>query len=292
MQSGQPGPNDDLDCNVPEVPAAIPDFARAWESALQVVSPGVRRPSTLPDPSTYHEVIEPQAIFELDEKQKDGSIKTILVVPFGCERCKTIKQACSRTQPACVRCRKSNSSCEAVQGGYQILPRPKVGKPSSSRKQSTSGTCKNSKACSSAPQKPTADKLRERRMASKVQQVTQSDSGPSNRSKRPLSPSSDPVLPRKKKQTKSTSRDAEARCTVVASTEMDTECPEVSTVGPSAQVVSAAERSALKWTSVKNSRGGDEESSPEQEQLDSVPSNTPVPRVWTNVRPTQPYLKY
>lgn len=294
MQSGQPGSNNHCDRNQPDIPAAIPDFARAWESAPQVAS-SVRHPSTLPDPQSYHEVIEPQAIFELDEKQEDGSIETILVVPFGCTRCKLLKQACSRTQPACVRCRKAHSGCGVVQGGYQRLPGPKVGKPWMTRKQSAGATGENSKACSPTPQEPAPGRLRLRRKASGVGSLSQalpSTSGWSivPGSKRPLSPGSDPVPPRKKTSAKTTSRNRRAhRYTVVASKEMDIECSEVSAVGPSAQVapavVSAGEHSALKWTFVNNSRGRGEKSSPGRKHADSIPSNnTPIPRVWTNVR--------
>ncbi|KAG8221190.1 hypothetical protein J3R82DRAFT_2755 [Butyriboletus roseoflavus] len=289
MQSGQPGHNDQFDRIEPDISAAtIPDFARAWESAL---ASSVRRPSILPDPELYHKAIEPQAIFALDEKQEDGSITTILVVPFGCERCKTSKQACSRTQPACVRCRRAGLSCEVVRGGYQRLPGPKFGRPSLLKKQSTSRTCENSKDSSSAPQKPLAGRSLSIRQIPPLLQVTRSNSERSvvtRSKKRPPSPRSDPVSPRKKKKTKTTSRDAKARPshTVVASAEMDTECSEASVVGPSAQMapaaISAGERSILKWTFVNNSRRRGEKTSPGQKYLNSIPSNTPVPRVWTN----------
>ncbi|KAH0836906.1 hypothetical protein J3R83DRAFT_8721 [Lanmaoa asiatica] len=290
MQSSQPGPIDYFDRNEPDIPSAVPDFARAWESALQVAS-SVRRPSTLPGPESYHEVIEPQAIFELDEKQEDGSIMTILVVPSGCKRCRSLRQACSRMRPACVRCRKAGLSCGVVQGGYQRLPGPKVGKPSIVRKQDTSGTCENSKASLSAPKEPTAGRSRVLRTASRAASLSQAPSsnprppiapGP----KRPLSPESDSVLPRKKTQAKATSRNRKACYTVVASEEMDIQYSEASAVGPSAQIASAVVsppgRSALGWTFVNNSRGRAGRSSPGQRHVSSILSNTPTPRVWTN----------
>lgn len=261
------------DLNESDIPAAIPDLARAWESGPRVAS-AVRRPSTLPDPELYHEVIDPQAIFELDEKQADGSIETILVVPFGCQRCKSFKQACSRARPACVRCKKADVNCEVVQGSYQRLPRPKTGRPLMMGKRKTSGTCAKSEA-SSSTQKPTAGQtMRIKRIASG--------------SKRPLSPGSDSTPPRKKTQVKTQSRKGKTRCdTVASSDEMDTES-ELSGVGPSAPVpptvVSDGKRSALKWAFVNNSRVQDETSFQGQEH--SMPPESLIPRVWTNVRLT------
>ena len=282
MQSSQPGPNGYFDRNELDNPGAIPDWARAWELTVAPVASSVRRPSTLPDPQSYHEVIDTEAIFELDEKQEDGSIETIFVVPFGCKRCKTLRQACSRTRPACVRCRKGGP-CVAVQEGYQRLPGPKVGKPLMG-KQKTSGTCDKSIA-SRCTQELTAGQSRVRRIASRVA-ASPSNSGPlvAPGSKRPLSPGSDPAPRRKKAQAKTTSRKGGARClTVAPPKEMDVECSEVSAVDPSVQVVSAVvsagERSALKWTFVNR----DEKSSREQENVRSA-SNTLIPRVWANVR--------
>jgi hypothetical protein len=290
MQSSQPGSNDCFDRNEPDNPGAIPEWARAWELTGPKVASSVRRPSTLPDPQSYHEVIDPEAIFELDEEQKDGSIETIFVVPFACQRCKTLRQACSRTRPVCVRCRK-DIPCVVVQEGYQKLPGPKVGKPSMMGKQRTSGTCDKSIA-SRSTQELTAGRPRVRRIASRVV-APPSNSGPSVApgSKRPLSPGSDPVSPRKKAQAKTTSRKGEARCfTVAPPKEMEDECSEVSAMDPSAQVVSAVvstgERSALKWTFVNR----DEKSSRGEEHVHSVSSNTLIPRVWANVRLAQTVL--
>lgn len=289
MRSNQPGSNDCFDHNELDNPVAIPDWARAWESAPQVAS-SVRCPSTLPDPQSYHQVIELEAIFELDEKQEDGLIETILVVPFACKSCKTLRQACSRTRPACVRCRKAGKGlgCEVVQGGYQRLPGPKQGKL---RKQRTSGAWDASMA-PPPTQELTVGQSRVRRIASRV--ATLSQGPPSNLgssvapgSKRPLSPGSDPVPPRKKAQAKTTSRKGEARRLAVApQKELDVECSQVPAVGPSAQVasavVSAGEPGALKWTFVKI-----DESSPRgQKRVLPVPSNL-IPRVWANVRLAQ-----
>lgn len=278
--------NDHLGRDEPDNPTAIPHFARAWESASQVVSP-VRRPSTLPDPQSYHKAIEPQAIFELDERQKDGSTETIFVVPFSCERCRfSLRQACSRAQPACVRCRNAGLSCRVIQGGYQRLPGPKLGKSSPMQKQSTSGACESELSMDSFTQDRTQGRPHLRRTSSRVVSapVPSSNFEPSaaSASKRPLSPGSDLVPPRKKKaQTKTTSRKGKARCSMVApSMEMDVECSEVSAV------VSTGEHSSLKWTFVdrheKSSRG--------QEDMNVMPSNTRIPRVWTNVRLSHPCL--
>ncbi|KAF8550734.1 hypothetical protein OG21DRAFT_1513652 [Imleria badia] len=268
------------DRNEADNPTAIPHLARAWESAPQVVS-SVRRPSTLPDPHLYHEAIEPQAIFELDEEQKDGSVNTIFVVPFSCQRCKiSLKQACSRARPACVRCRNAGfRSCQVVQGGYQRLPGPKYGRPSTLQKQSTSGACEKEKSESTSPstQELTSGRSHLRRMASRVASSSQAPSSHSEPSvtlvsKRPPSPGSDCVPPRKKAQAKATSRKGKARCSTVApSKEMDVERSEVVSA-----VVSASERSSLKWTFVNRH----EKSSQGQER--SIPSNTLIPRVWTN----------
>ena len=275
MRSSQPGLND-VDRNDLDNPGAVPEFARAWKSAPEVSS--VRRPVILPDPKSYHEAVEPQAIFELDEVQDNGAIETILVVPFSCHRCRSQKQACSRARPACLRCRNANSSCVALRGGYQRLPRPKVGKSSMKGKQHRSGTCDNSESEASSTPEPSTRRTRATRIASG--------------SKRPLSPESDYVPLRKKIQARSFSRKGRTRCDTVSSDEeMDIEYSEVS-MGPSAQVASTTaeptdERSALKWTFVYDSRVEDKESSLDQDRAQSVSINAPTPRVWTNVRLTQ-----
>ncbi|KAG6381857.1 hypothetical protein JVT61DRAFT_471 [Boletus reticuloceps] len=272
MQSCQPGSNQNFDCNEPDDPTTIPAFARAWESAPQVAS-SVRRPSTLPDPQSYHEVTEPHVIFELDEKREDGSIETILVVPFGCKRCKTFaRQACSRARPTCARCENVGENCKVLHGGYQRLPGPKISKSSAMppmRRWSTSGTCNKSVVGSPTTQELTTGRLHPRRIASRVASVSQalpSRSGlsVSPGSKRPPSPGYDPVQPRKKAQTMTTSRKKEARRFKVAPPkEMDVDCSDVSAVNRSNQIVSGAvsadERGALNWRFVygheKSSRG-------------------------------------
>lgn len=288
MRSNQSGSNDSIDDNEPDNYTAIPDFARAWESDRQVAS-SVRRPTTLLDPQLYHEVIEPQAVFELDERQKDGSIQTIFVVPSSCTRCRfSLKQACSRARPACARCRNVGlTHCEVVDEGYQKLPGPKFGKPSLAQKQSTSTTPEKSVASPFA-QEPTSGRSHLRRTASRGASISQAH--PSNSvasgSKRPLSPESDPVPPRKKAQTKTASRKGKGRCVKVVppAQETDVECSEFSPVSRSAQVASAVEstgeRSTLRWKFVNR----EDKFSQELEHVHPTPSNTSIPRIWTNVR--------
>ncbi|KAI9572019.1 hypothetical protein HD554DRAFT_1751027 [Boletus coccyginus] len=275
MQSNQPGSNGHFNCNEPDISAEIPDLARAWESASQVAS-SVRRPSTLPGPESYHEVIEPEAIFELDERQKDGSIKTIFVVPYGCNLCKSLKQACSRTRPACVRCKKAGIACQVNREGYQRLPRPKAGRPSM-RTKSTSGTS----MASNSTRELTAGHSRAKRSALRVASLSPPPStsalSSASGSKRSLSPGSDVVPPRKKARAKTTSRKGKAPPKGVG-----VESSEVSTMDPSAQVVSAValggERSTLRWTFMNRN----EKYSPGEEHARSIPSNTMIPRIWTN----------
>jgi hypothetical protein len=93
----------------------LPDFVQAWNSS-------VRRPITLPHPDTYHESINPLAIFELRETP---SSEYICVVPYRCVYCTSIKQTCSRLLP-CARCTNAARPCHASHPGYQKLPPPKV----------------------------------------------------------------------------------------------------------------------------------------------------------------------
>ena len=79
----RPTSNSHSECDELDDAAAIPDFAHAWESDPQVTS--VQCPSTAPDLQSYHEAIEPETIFELNKRQADGSIETILVILFGCK---------------------------------------------------------------------------------------------------------------------------------------------------------------------------------------------------------------
>jgi len=96
----------------------VPEFVQAWHLS-------VRRPTTLPPPSTYHECIEPRAIFELREKPSGEYIR---VVPHRCTFCSSVSQACSRLPP-CNRCSKASRTCIASREGYQVLPPPKVCRP-------------------------------------------------------------------------------------------------------------------------------------------------------------------
>ncbi|KAF8141332.1 hypothetical protein EV363DRAFT_1391802 [Boletus edulis] len=156
------------------------------------------------------------------------------------------------------------------------------------RRWSTSGTCNKSVVGSPTTQELTTGRLHPRRIASRVASVSQalpSRSGlsVSPGSKRPPSPGYDPVQPRKKARTMTTSRKKEARRFTVASPkEMDVDCSDVSAVDRSNQIVSGAvsadERGALNWRFVY----GHEKSSRGQEHMDSIPSNTLTPRVWTN----------
>ena len=288
----RPTSNGHSERDEPDDAVAIPDFARAWESDPQVAS--VRRPSTSPDPQSYHEAIEPETIFELDKRQADGSIETILVVPFGCKRCRfTAKQACSRGRPTCVRCKNANGArCEVDQGGYQRLPGPKFAKSSPLQKQKTNRTCDRSVVSNSAEELNVGRAGRARRRASGVGSLSQgppSDSELSSvtlASKRPLSPEYCPLPPRKKAQIKTTSRKRTVHNpTVTPSTEANVECSEISALDPSAQALSAGQRSdSPKWTFVN---GDAKRSSRGQEHTQSMPSNTPIPRVWTNVRIAQ-----
>ncbi|OAX38310.1 hypothetical protein K503DRAFT_170143 [Rhizopogon vinicolor AM-OR11-026] len=95
----------------------IPEFAQSWH-------PSVRRPIILPQPATYHESINPGAIFELRETP---SSEYICVVPYSCVYCISVKQACSRLRP-CTRCSNTARSCHAGHKGYQRLPPPKARK--------------------------------------------------------------------------------------------------------------------------------------------------------------------
>ncbi|KAG2143759.1 uncharacterized protein EDB93DRAFT_1154574 [Suillus bovinus] len=95
----------------------VPDFVRAWH-------PSVRRPIIPLDPTTYHEAIDPRAIFELRETPSDEYVP---VVPYSCVHCRSVKQTCSRLLP-CDRCAKTERPCHATQPGYQKLPAPKVTK--------------------------------------------------------------------------------------------------------------------------------------------------------------------
>ncbi|KAL4065739.1 hypothetical protein V8B97DRAFT_1982678, partial [Scleroderma yunnanense] len=100
----------------------IPDFVRAWDAS-------VRRPAILPEPATYHEAIDPSAIFELNVFNAEGHQVTILVVRRPCQYCAQVAQACSRAFPTCLRCTKAKRPCARVMDGYVKLPGPKVSKP-------------------------------------------------------------------------------------------------------------------------------------------------------------------
>lgn len=114
--------------------------------------------------------------------------------------------------------------------------------------------------------------------------------------KRPLSPGSDytPGPSRKKTQAKTKSRKGKTHRDRVAISEgADTECGQVPGMdhNPLARVAptaaSAGERNAVEWTFMSNPRIQDS-SLREQAHAQPVPSSsTPIPRIWTNVRPTR-----
>ena len=99
----------------------IPDIVRAWDTS-------VRRPTTLPEPGSYHEATDPTSIFELDILDDEGNKKSIFVVPPRCQYCVSIAQACSRALPTCLRCTRGGRTCTRVRDGYNVLPRPKLSK--------------------------------------------------------------------------------------------------------------------------------------------------------------------
>lgn len=100
----------------------VPEFAQAWH-------PSVRRPTVLPDPATYDDSIDPDAIFEL---RKAPSSEYIYVVPRKCVRCTSAKSSCSRLPP-CTRCSDAARSCHAgINESYQKLPLLKASKKHSS----------------------------------------------------------------------------------------------------------------------------------------------------------------
>lgn len=270
MQSSQPG-HDGFDCSEPDVPAEIPDFVRAWESSPHVSS--VRRPSTLPDPQSYHAALDPHVIFELDEKRGNRPTETILVVPYSCTKCKSLRQACSRARPACARCSKTGSPCAVFEEGYQRLPPPRRKGTGQSR---TNRDVEGSPLLSSSVREPRAGQKRGKRIVSG--------------SKRSLSPDSesDYVHSRKQTQTKTRSQKRKTRRHVVGDdnvasdgTDMTLEVP---ILGPSVQVISTVtERDTPTWKFV-NHPTRDGKSSRKKEQVHPIPSDSPVPRVWTNVR--------
>jgi hypothetical protein len=96
----------------------IPDFTKVWHNT------SVRRPITPPHPTTYHECINPRAIFELLESPSN---EYIFVVPRSCTTCVLGKAACSRLLP-CTRCRRTGRPCHVSNPSYQKLPPPKIQK--------------------------------------------------------------------------------------------------------------------------------------------------------------------
>ncbi|KAI6039539.1 hypothetical protein EDC04DRAFT_1699329 [Pisolithus marmoratus] len=109
-----------------DVDSDIPESVRAWD-------PSVRRPTNPPPPSTYHQVIDPRFIFEIDItdtaqiRPTDAHALTIFVVPPRCCYCRSVHQACSRGLPSCARCTQAGQECVPVMDGYDTLPRPKIG---------------------------------------------------------------------------------------------------------------------------------------------------------------------
>jgi len=101
-----------------QLDTVIPDIVQAWDTP-------VRRPTTLPEPGTYHEAVDPAFIFELCD---EGNKKSKFVVPRRCQYCTSIAQACSRALPKCGRCAKSGRTCTRVGDGYDVLPGPKISK--------------------------------------------------------------------------------------------------------------------------------------------------------------------
>ncbi|KAH7891010.1 hypothetical protein F5I97DRAFT_118717 [Phlebopus sp. FC_14] len=200
-------------------PLDIPDFARAW-------SKSVRRPAELPDPRTYHQVIEPQAIFELDEEQEDGSLKTILVVPPRCEYCKGIAQACSRTRPACARCRKRGTPCKTSLKRFDILPGPKQSKPAKSKATNRASALVESQCTADGSEPSHSQSLLPERaplIRAASGRLSKGSGGgkkvvidnPSS-SKRPSSPEATVVAPRKKRRSK---KDVSEECPSPQATE-------------------------------------------------------------------------
>ncbi|KAG9308048.1 hypothetical protein JVU11DRAFT_12615 [Chiua virens] len=294
----RPGVINDLDgiSEPGDLNTAIPDFARTWESQGAL---SVRRPSTLPDPASYHDHIEPEAIFELNEDQKGGSVETILVVPFGCKRCRNLKVACSRMWPACLRCRKAGSTqCHPLQQGYQRLPGPKF--PRTSRV-AEKPICTRESMSISSPltlQETTAGRaLRAKRVVISASHSPPLKSGASitSGSKRSHSYESDYVPSPKRpltsaKKPSQKRRGRPPRVSAVGPTEgMDIEKSEATVAGSSMQVASVEDSdkrgSTLKWTFVKSLRGRDNDNQSlrglDEVHSESIQSNTPGPRVWT-----------
>ncbi|KIK90494.1 hypothetical protein PAXRUDRAFT_151821 [Paxillus rubicundulus Ve08.2h10] len=254
----------------------IPDFARAWH-------PSVRRPSKLPDPRSYHEVIDPHAIFELDE---DGSTEPVLVVAFSCTFCKSVSQACSRSQPACTRCSKTGRNCRPSKEGYTRLPRPKVPRPSVTGTKKAPGT----KKASSQAQQSGSSRLQVA-LSSDVNGGREAGSFKRTSLKRAQSPEA-VVAPRKKPQVKPAAPKGKAiRKFVEPSKVSEIEAIEHAVLESPPQphpttTVSEDRRNDTKWSFIKGSSGRDENATVTvQDKLaPTVQSSTPIPRAWTNSR--------
>ncbi|KAF9224259.1 hypothetical protein BS17DRAFT_105572 [Gyrodon lividus] len=259
-----------------DIPLHIPDFARAW-------NPSVRRPSKLPDKRLYHDVIEPQAIFELDQEREDGSKQPILVVPYRCDFCANVaKTPCSRAWPACKRCRDAGrSSCKPGKGGYVKLPGPKIPRLPN-----------NASRIAAASQSPQSGSSQ-----SQVSRTSEKDGRPgpgsskSTPSKRPVSPET-VVTPRKKMQIKTAERKGKALrksnepSEVVVVEANEGVVPESQSQPHFAVPASEGTRSGPKWTFIKGSRGRDESLTvmAQDEPTLVLMSSAPTPRVWTNSR--------
>ncbi|KAF8839374.1 hypothetical protein BDN67DRAFT_1070101 [Paxillus ammoniavirescens] len=268
--SGHDDDDDDDDMLVDD----IPDFARAWH-------PSVRRPSKLPDPLSYHEVIDPQAIFELDE---DGSTEPILVVPSNCKYCKSVAQACSRSRPTCARCNKAGKDCQPSKQGYTKLPRPKVQKPP------VAGT-KNARNIAKASSEPQQAGSSRSRVALSSNVNGGREAGLSRTLKRPLSPQA-VLAPQKKPQIKTAAPKGKAICksnepSKVADNEViEHAVPESQPQPNPAVTVSNGERSGPKWKFIKGSSGRDENLTVTVQDglTPAAQSSAPIPRAWTNSR--------